>query len=138
MQEKMFTLQEANRLLPQLEPLFRELIGAQSKHDAMQDRHNELYFKVANNGQNFETEELVQLKEKLESMEERIDRLAEKIETEGAIIKGMDPPLLDFPANVEGRKAYLCWQLGEDEIRYWHDLDSGFSGRQPLTGAGNP
>jgi hypothetical protein len=39
---------------------------------------------------------------------------------------------VDFPALREGREVYLCWRLGEDEVGYWHELTTGFAGRQPL------
>ncbi|MDE0506470.1 MAG: DUF2203 domain-containing protein [Candidatus Poribacteria bacterium] len=48
------------------------------------------------------------------------------------MIKNIDPGLVDFPHLRDGREVYLCWQFGEDEIRYWHDVDAGFAGRQPL------
>ncbi|HUX86133.1 MAG TPA: DUF2203 family protein [Chloroflexota bacterium] len=40
--------------------------------------------------------------------------------------------LVDFPAERDGRVVYLCWRRGEDQIHYWHELDAGFAGRQPL------
>jgi hypothetical protein len=41
--------------------------------------------------------------------------------------------LVDFPALWDGRLVYLCWKLGEPEVLYWHEIDAGFAGRQPLT-----
>jgi hypothetical protein len=40
--------------------------------------------------------------------------------------------LVDFRTMRDGRAVYLCWRLGEDAIRYWHELDAGFAGRRPL------
>ena len=39
---------------------------------------------------------------------------------------------VDFPARLEGREVYLCWQLGEPEVLHWHAMDAGFAGRQPI------
>lgn len=51
------------------------------------------------------------------------------------VLRDLDRGLVDFPAMVEGREVYLCWvESEEDAIAYWHDLDSGFAGRQPLGG----
>ena len=47
-------------------------------------------------------------------------------------LRDIEGGLADFPALVNGRQVWLCWQLGEDEIRFWHDLTSGFGGRRPL------
>ena len=48
------------------------------------------------------------------------------------VLRDLDRGLVDFPALREGREVYLCWQEGEDEIGYWHDLEAGFDGREPL------
>ena len=50
----------------------------------------------------------------------------------GIVLRDIDRGLIDFPAIVDGREVYLCWELGEDEVDYWHDPDAGFGGRQPL------
>ena len=47
-------------------------------------------------------------------------------------IKDLDRGLLDFPAIVGGREVFLCWEQGENDIEYWHDLDTGYAGREPL------
>jgi hypothetical protein len=48
------------------------------------------------------------------------------------VLRDLDRGLVDFPAVREGREVYLCWLEDEPEIGYWHDLESGFGGRQPL------
>ena len=50
----------------------------------------------------------------------------------GLVVRDIDRGLIDFPTILDGREAYLCWQLDEDEIGFWHDLESGYGGRQPL------
>jgi hypothetical protein len=47
-------------------------------------------------------------------------------------IKDLDRGLIDFPAFVGGKEVFLCWEKGEEDIEYWHDLDTGFSGRERL------
>ena len=47
-------------------------------------------------------------------------------------LKDLQRGLIDFPTMREGRVVYLCWELGEPEVAYWHELDTGFGGRQPL------
>ena len=48
------------------------------------------------------------------------------------IVRDLERGLIDFPALLDGREIYLCWEEGEDEIAYWHETDAGFSGRQKL------
>ena len=48
------------------------------------------------------------------------------------VLRDLDRGLVDFPAIREGREVYLCWVDGEGDIGFWHDLDAGYGGRQPL------
>lgn len=48
------------------------------------------------------------------------------------VLRDLDRGLVDFPSVREGREVYLCWLEGEPEIGYWHDLEAGFDGREPL------
>ena len=48
------------------------------------------------------------------------------------VLRDLDRGLVDFPSLREGREVYLCWEQGEDAIGWWHDLDAGHAGRQPL------
>jgi hypothetical protein len=48
------------------------------------------------------------------------------------VLRDLDRGLIDFPSLREGREVYLCWIEGEDDIAFWHDLDAGYAGRQPL------
>lgn len=47
-------------------------------------------------------------------------------------VKDLDRGLVDFPAIMAGREVFLCWEEGEEDVEYWHDLDAGFAGRAPL------
>ena len=48
------------------------------------------------------------------------------------VLRDLDRGLVDFPSIRDGREVFLCWEEGEDEISFWHDLDSGYGGRRPL------
>jgi hypothetical protein len=61
-----------------------------------------------------------------------VRRLLEMIEQSGIVLRDIDRGLVDFPALIDGREVLLCWELGEDEVAHWHDLDTGFDGREPL------
>jgi hypothetical protein len=56
----------------------------------------------------------------------------EALAAAGIILRDPDSGLVDFPSRREGRTVYLCWQLGEDRVAYWHDAHTGFAGRRPL------
>jgi hypothetical protein len=48
------------------------------------------------------------------------------------VLRDLDRGLIDFPSMRDGAEVYLCWQVGEDEISFWHELEAGFAGRRPL------
>jgi hypothetical protein len=63
---------------------------------------------------------------------EDIAAFVRELEALGVEFKGYDVGLVDFPARVGDRTVYLCWRLGEPEVQYWHELNGGFAGRQPI------
>jgi hypothetical protein len=56
-----------------------------------------------------------------------------ELQEAGIVLRDLDRGLVDFPSLREGREVYLCWETGEDQIGFWHELDTGFAGRRPLT-----
>ena len=56
----------------------------------------------------------------------------DQIQDLGVLVKDINLGLLDFPALREGQEVYLCWQYGEGEIAFWHEVEAGFAGRQPI------
>ncbi len=61
-----------------------------------------------------------------------IDAFERELEELGISLKDRRLGLIDFPGEVDGRRVWLCWRLGEPSVQYWHDLDAGYAGRQPL------
>jgi hypothetical protein len=62
----------------------------------------------------------------------KLDALMSELDGIGVQLKRIDDGLVDFPSERDGRVVNLCWRLGEDTIAWWHELDAGFAGRQPL------
>jgi len=56
----------------------------------------------------------------------------QQLEALGCLLKDLSKGLVDFYTLRDGQLAFLCWKLGEERINYWHDIDSGYAGRQPL------
>jgi hypothetical protein len=56
----------------------------------------------------------------------------ERLARENIVLRDPETGLVDFPGEREGRRVWLCWQLGEDRVEHWHELETGFIGRQPL------
>ena len=120
-----FTLQEANKALNIIRPLMDEVQVIRQKILENQPEAWPAIEKSAGNGGNRALSNLVQDFEKL-------DALVHQIQDTGAQIKDINTGLLDFSALKNGREVYLCWQHGEDDIQYWHEIEAGFAGRQPI------
>ena len=78
-------------------------------------------------------EEYTNNKRKLNSSITKFYQSIEDLENTGVSLKGLDEGLLDFPAKRFDEEIWLCWKEGETEIKFWHEKDSGFMGRKPIS-----
>ena len=122
---KLFTVEEANALLPTL----RELLDELSLHrDALREKapHLEpiLQATVANGGGRAGSEYGVEAY--------RLHLAVARIRELGVLLKDVDMGLLDFPHERGGRVVFLCWHPPEERIEYWHEIEAGYAGRRPL------
>jgi hypothetical protein len=131
-EERYFTVDEANEALVEVRPLTEELVAHRRALVDLQERQSALTTRIAGNGGNVEPSELQDVQERLDEEVAGIARCVARIHELGALVKDLDDGLVDFPAQREGEEVLLCWRLGEDEIAFWHGLDEGFSGRKPL------
>jgi hypothetical protein len=122
--ERHFTLEEANELLPRLTTLLTRLREAK---DELTDSeaHEALSEAAPTNGGGEQGRQVG-----VAFLEVR--RLLETVERSGIVLRDIDRGLVDFPSLLQDREVYLCWELGEDEVAYWHDLEGGYGGREPL------
>jgi len=120
-----FSLQQANETLNIIRPLMDEVQKIRQKILQKQPEAWTAIEKSVGNGGNKTLSQMVQDFEKL-------DALVHQILDTGVLVKDINIGLLDFSALRGGREVYLCWQYGEGDIAYWHELDSGYAGRQPI------
>ena len=78
-------------------------------------------------------EEYASVKRKLNSVVTKFYQSIEDLESTGVVLKGLDDGLLDFPAKRFDDEIWLCWKDGETEIKFWHEKDTGFMGRKPIS-----
>ena len=78
-------------------------------------------------------EEYITFKKKLNSLVTKFYQSIEDLESTGVLLKGLDEGLLDFPAKRFDKEIWLCWKEGETEIKFWHEKDTGFMGRKPIS-----
>ena len=73
------------------------------------------------------------LKQNLNTKVTEFYKSIEDLESIGVVLKGLEQGLLDFPAKRFDEEIWLCWKEGETEIKFWHEKDSGFMGRKPIS-----
>ena len=73
------------------------------------------------------------LKQKLNAKVTEFYQSIEDLESIGVVLKGLEQGLLDFPAKRFDEEIWLCWKEGETEIKFWHEKNSGFMGRKPIS-----
>ncbi len=120
-----FTLQEANETLNLIRPLIDEIQQIRRRILEKQPEAWPAIQKSVGNGGNRALSNMVQDFDKLDALIHRIQEM-------DVLIKDINLGLLDFPALKDRREVYLCWQYGEGEIAFWHEVEAGFAGRQPI------
>lgn len=123
---KYFTVEEAEALLPELETIFARTMELHAKAERKAARVRELDESGENPAEAALERGRVQFL--LNRVEEQLRRVLEL----GAVPKGLDPALVDFPYRLGDREVYLCWQRGERTITHYHGLEDGFGGRKRL------
>jgi hypothetical protein len=126
--QRYFTVAEANALIPELQ---KQLLRLQ----AMLERLREEY------GEKAEQVFVLTLRNGFPPLWEpspiadAVHRAVDELHKLGVILRDVEQGIVDFPHLRDGREVFLCWKLGEEQVRYWHELDTGFDARKPLTEA---
>jgi hypothetical protein len=122
---KLFSIEEANALLPAVRSLFAQIDRERTVLKQLAPAAKLAYERASENGG---IAQGVKYAEALTSFMVAV----QEILSLGVEIKDFERGLCDFPHWRDGRVVYLCWQRGEDCIEWWHDTDAGFAGREPL------
>lgn len=125
MNVKYFTVEEANDLLPEIRPLMRRLLERRARVSRMAHRMGPRLRDLRSNvGGTVASEMTLDF--------EAINQLVHKIQSYGCILKDVNAGLLDFLSKRDGRDVYLCWRYGEPEVEFYHELHTGFAGREAI------
>ena len=127
---KLFTVESANRALPLVRRIVADIVRS---YETWQERIRELEVVAAGARSAESDERTTALEREIAGVAADVQSFLQELETLGVEFKGFEMGLVDFPADMAGRRVYLCWRLGETSVSHWHELDAGFPGRQPLT-----
>lgn len=130
---KTFTLDEANGLLPVVESLLGRAISAKEEAERLEEEIQSLRQRIfLSGGMTVDVAGVARNRTEAEAQVVRAKEALGEIDAIGVQVKDLDTGLLDFPCRVDGELVLLCWRRGENRIEYWHTLEAGFRGRQPL------
>ncbi len=139
--ERTFTVEEANATLPLVRAICQDLSSLSSEVIERKERLSVLLAGRDENRDDLYRQELLQIKEELERDTQRIDEFIQELRDLGVEPKGGSEGLVNFPSMLDGRVVFLSWKLDDAEVLYWHEIEEGFTARQPLaveSGAGQP
>lgn len=130
---KTFTLDEAQALLPVLESLLGRAMEAKDAATELEEQQTDLLRRILLSGGLLVDKAVVKKRKiTLAALVQRAKDSLEEINAIGVQVKDIDIGLLDFPCVVDGETVLLCWKRGEARIGFWHRLEDGFAGRQPI------
>ena len=127
-----FTLDEATALLPTLRPILERIIMLRARLERTERDLVSLNWKARTNGHANHEGSFGEGQEARTELMSEINAELLKVQELGVELKDPALGLIDFPSVRGDKIVYLCWRLGETEIGYWHDTDTGYASRQPL------
>jgi hypothetical protein len=130
----LFTPEEANAALPEVRPLVERMVEERRALVALGSELEEVQSLIGGNGGSLDPSRVGELQEAVARTAAELAGVVDELEALGVQVKDLDRGLIDFPARhpETGDAVLLCWELGEAEVGFWHDLVEGFAGRKPL------
>lgn len=128
---KVFTVERANSALPLVRRIVQDIVA---EHPRWKDLVSRYELAAAGARPEWgESAEQLTLRRDIDAVARRINGYVDELAGVGCLLKGFEDGLVDFYGTRDGRLVFLCWRLGEESVRHWHELDAGLAGRQPIT-----
>ena len=124
-----FTVEDANKTLPLVRRIVADIVR---DYWRWQEKVGQFEEAALHRTVDSPNEDADRLEREAQQLARDIDGYVNEVKQLGVQMKGLDTGLVDFPGEINGKPALLCWQLGEESVKYWHDEQAGFAGRQPL------
>jgi hypothetical protein len=126
---QLFTVEQANRTLPLVRRIVEDVV---QQHRRWRDAVLELDLAESAPQGDEASRRLLKVERETQQLARELDGYQRELEALGIQLKDRRLGLVDFPSDLDGRRVLLCWRLGEPEVQFWHEIDSGYTGRQPL------
>ncbi|HEY1649044.1 MAG TPA: DUF2203 domain-containing protein [Terracidiphilus sp.] len=130
---KIFTLDEAQSLLPVLESLLKRAMEEKRSAEEVESDLSGLAQRIyLSGGMRVNTASVALQRSEMEAHLKRVRETIAEIDAIGVQVKDLDSGLLDFPFRLDEEIVLLCWRMGEPTIEHWHSVEAGYQGRQPV------
>ncbi|MDB4914167.1 MAG: hypothetical protein JWM95_1811 [Gemmatimonadetes bacterium] len=127
---QLFTVDQANRTLPLVRRIVEDIV---SEHRRWQEALVELDMLAPAANSGLPNPRIAAIERRILFIAREIEAFRRELEGLGIQLKDGKRGLIDFPSELDGRPMLLCWELGEAAVGFWHDEESGYAGRQPLS-----
>ena len=132
-QAKFFTVEQANAALPLVRAIAQDISQLSRSILERRERIALLRGDRQPKADDLYDDEMASAEQEVDKDITQLREYVAELAALGVELKSAPEGLIDFPAMQDGRPVYLCWKLGEPEVLFWHELDTGFGGRQSLT-----
>ena len=127
-----FDIDSANTALEEVGPLLATLADQRAELIRLRDRALAAHASASGGGPDLERDEAQRIRLRMQGIVDQMAAAVARIDALGITLRDIERGLIDFPALASGRQVWLCWELGEERVGYWHELDTGFGSRRPL------
>jgi hypothetical protein len=127
-----FDIDSANAALEEVGPLLATLADQRAELIRLRDRTLAAHASTGGGSGELDAEEAQRIRLRMQGIVDQMAAAVARIDGLGITLRDIERGLIDFPALTGGRQVWLCWQLGEDSVGFWHELETGFGSRRPL------
>jgi hypothetical protein len=129
---RFFDIDAANEALAEVAPLLATLADQRAELIRLRDRTLAAHASTGGGPAEIDDAEAQRIRLRMQGIVDQMAAAVAQIDRLGITLRDIERGLIDFPALAGGRQVWLCWQLGEDAVEYWHELETGFGSRRPL------
>jgi hypothetical protein len=130
---KFFDIDAANDALVEVGPLLATLADQRAELIRLRDRTLAAHASASSaGGAEIDEDEAQVIRLRMQGIVDQMSAAVARIDGLGITLRDIERGLIDFPALAGGRQVWLCWELGEQDVAFWHELDTGFGSRRPL------
>lgn len=127
-QDRTYTMDEANAMMPEVRAILLQMAFEQAR---LERTHEEMHRHLEGNGTPAAREEADRLEVQMAEIADGIRSLQAHLADRGIQVRDLEMGLVDFPAERDGDRVWLCWRLADPEVAFWHGTDEGYATRRP-------